>query len=248
MLSVEHAEGAGTRPAAAVLLWLVTVVAFLILSKLAWWQWQRGTEKTALLQRIQQLQQQPISLTGLEPHTLPAFDGARLVQQVRVLAPYSWLLDNQLQHGRPGYDVVVAVQSMDGSGPVLLVNLGWLAAPVNRAELPRPQLPANLLMDGILRVRPTSLLLGQNVEQAPAYPQRIQSIAPAELARLSQLPLLDAVLYQQHSNFVYHYQPVTLAPERHRAYAVQWALLALAVLVVSFFAARQRKGAGAAND
>ncbi len=224
------------------------MVVFLILSKLAWWQWQRGAEKAALLQQIAQRQQQPLTLAELEPATLAAADGARLVQQVRVLAPYSWLLDNQLQQGRPGYDVIVPVRELDGRGPVLLVNLGWLAAPVSRAELPAPQLPATLQLDGLLRVAPGNLLLGQNVEQTAGYPQRIQSVLPAELAQLSQLPLLNAVLYQRDSNFVYHYQAVTLPPERHRAYAVQWALLAIAALAVGFFAARRRAQPGVNDD
>jgi surfeit locus 1 family protein len=247
-LSVQWSAFASSRLAAYVLLWLITVVAFLILSKLAWWQWQRGAEKTAVLQRIAQLQQHPLRLADLNQTTLPAVDGGRLVQLVRVLTPYCWLLDNQLQQGRPGYDVIVPVRQLDGRGPVLLVNLGWLAAPVSRAELPTPQLPATLQLDGLLRVAPGNLLLGQNVEQTAGYPQRIQSLLPDELAQLSQLPLLDAVLYQQHSNFVYHYQPVTLPPERHRAYALQWALLAIAVVVVAFFAARQRTQPGAHDD
>lgn len=224
------------------------MVAFLLLSKLAWWQWQRAAEKAALLQQIAQLQQQPLTLAELDPATLAAADGARLVQQVRVLAPYCWLLDNQLLQGRPGYDVIVPVQQLDGRGPVLLVNLGWLAAPVSRAELPTPHLPATLQLDGLLRVAPGNLLLGQNVEQTGGYPQRIQSVLPDELAQLSPLPLLNAVLYQRHSNFVYHYQPVTLPPERHRAYAVQWALLAIAALAVGFFATRQRTQHGANDD
>jgi len=246
--SVEYTKVASKTSAAFVSVWLITVVVFLILSKLAWWQWQRADEKAALLQRIVQLQQHPLTLSALDSSDLSAVDGGRMSQQVMVLSPYSWLLDNQLLHGQPGYDVIVAVQSLNEAGPVLLVNLGWIPAPASRDRLPSIQLPATLQLDGLLRVQPGGILLGQNVEPSAHYPHRIQSIVPAELARLSELPLLDAVVYQQSSAYVYRYQPVTLAPERHRAYALQWALLAIAALAVAYFATRRVQPTGSAHD
>jgi len=78
------------------------------------------------------------------------------------------------------------------------------------------------------------------VEDAAGYPQRIQAVIPQQLAETSGLKLLDAVFYQQQSNFISHYQPVILPPEKHRAYALQWALLAVAVVFVALAVRHQR--------
>ncbi len=217
---------------------LITVAAFLLLSKLAWWQWQRAEEKNQQLQQIARWQQQDgLPVAQLQATNLSALDGAPLQGQVRWLSPYIWLLDNQIVNGRVGYDVVVPVQAQD---LVFLLNLGWTAGRAERADLPEVVIPEVFELQGVLRTEPRPFLLGQNIESAAGYPQRIQAVLPQQLAEASGLKLLDAVFYQQQSDFVPHYQPVILPPEKHRAYALQWALLAVAVVFVALAVRYQR--------
>lgn len=217
---------------------LITVAAFLLLSKLAWWQWQRAEEKSLQLQQIARWQQQDgLPVVQLKTMNLPALDGAPLRGQVRWLMPYIWLLDNQIVNGRVGYDVVVPVQSQDN---MFLLNLGWIEGRANRADLPQVAIPEVIELQGILRIAPRPFLLGQNIESSSSYPQRIQALLPEQLSEASGLQLLDAVFYQQHSDYVSHYQPVILPPEKHRAYALQWALLAVAVVFVALAVRSQR--------
>lgn len=220
---------------------LITLAAFLLLSKLAWWQWQRAEEKTQQLQQIEQWQQQDgLPVTRLDNAELRALDGAPLSGTVRWLEPYVWLVDNQIVNGRVGYDVVIPVQAT-GQNSVLLVNLGWTAGMAERSELPAVAIPSAFDLQGVLRVAPKPFVLGQNIELSHSYPQRVQAALPSDLATSSKLPLSDAVFYQSASPFVPHYQPVILPPEKHRAYAVQWALLALAVLLVAAAVRRQQE-------
>jgi cytochrome oxidase assembly protein ShyY1 len=114
--------------------------------------------------------------------------------------------------------------------PLLLVNLGWIAAPVSRDQLPAPAIPSVLALDGLLRIKPGGLLLGQNIESGP-YPNRIQSVRVASLSEQTGLPLADAIFYQKSSPFLYHYQHNVMPPEKHRAYALQWLGLAMVMLV-----------------
>ncbi len=217
---------------------LITVAAFLLLSKLAWWQWQRAEEKTRQLQQIASWQQQDgVPVTQLKELSLPALDGAPLRGQVRWLSPYIWLLDNQIVNGRVGYDVVVPVQAQDNK---FLLNLGWIEGRSDRADLPQVAIPEVIELQGVLRTEPRPFLLGQNIESASGYPQRIQAVLPLQLAEASGLQLADAVFYQQQSSFIPHYQPVILPPEKHRAYALQWALLAVAVVFVALAVRYQR--------
>ncbi|MDP5188631.1 SURF1 family protein [Rheinheimera baltica] len=226
------------------LLWVViTLTAFAILINLSWWQLSRAEEKTQQLQRLAQLQSNG-ALRGAQLNQLSEtdIDGAPFQAQGRWLAPFIWLLDNQIVNGRVGYDVVVPVQA-EGLSQPLLVNLGWLPATDRRDTLPHLQIPVSLKLDGLLRTQPDGLLLlGQNAENDGAWPMRIQQVSFAELSGISGLALYPALLYQQQtSDFLPHYQPVVLPPEKHRGYALQWFLLAVAVIGVALAASHHGK-------
>lgn len=219
---------------------LITVASFLLLSKLAWWQWQRAGEKTRQLHQIAAWQQQDgLPVAQLKDVTLSVIDGAPLKGAVSWVSPYIWLVDNQIVQGVVGYDVLIPVQASPQE-PLFLLNLGWVAGTASRADLPSVEVPAVIELQGVLRASPRPFVLGNNIENSGGYPQRIQAILPPQLAEASGLALLDAVFYQKNSAFVSHYQPVILPPEKHRAYALQWALLAVAVVFVALAVRHQR--------
>lgn len=219
---------------------LITLAAFLLLIKLAWWQWQRSAEKESQLQQIYSWQQQgPLSWSDAYQKSSIEIDGAPLQGVAHWLAPFVWLIDNQIWQGKAGYDVLVPMQ-LSHNTPVLLVNLGWVAAPAERSQLPQISVPAEIVLDGVLRTKVASLRLGQNLEDNGQWPMRLQTVEPQTLeAQLGQ-PLFNGVFYQQQTPFIHHYKAVVLPPEKHRAYAVQWLLLAVAVLIVAMAASYQK--------
>lgn len=225
-------------------LWVIlTLTAFAILINLSWWQLSRAAEKTGQLARLAQLQADgAVTPAQLAQLAAADIDGVPLKGQANWLAPYVWLLDNQIVNGRVGYDVIVPVQAAGMARP-LLVNLGWLAGADSRETLPQFDMASEVELDGLLRTKVDGLmLLGQNAEDHGLWPMRIQQIDYAELALQSGLELYPAVLYQQQaSNFIPHYQPVVLSPEKHRGYALQWFLLAVAVVGVALAASHQGK-------
>lgn len=219
------------------LIWLIiTLAAFAILIKLSYWQWQRAAEKTAQIQQLA-IAQQHGSLTAatLFSYANTEADGILVEDQGSWLKPYVWLLDNQIVNGRVGYDVIIPVQFVD-THPVVLVNLGWVAAPNSRQYLPELDIPEHIQISGLVRTKMGGVLLGQNLEGS-SYPMRMQQVN-FELLQ-PQLPkaLYPALIYQQHTSaFIPHYQPVVLPPEKHRGYAFQWFGLAIAVLGVAIAA------------
>lgn len=211
------------------------------LCKLALWQWQRAAEKEEWLAHVVTLQQAvPLTLTEIDWRQAERLDGAPLRGKVEWVAPYIWLLDNQLVAHEAGYDVLIPVRADSHSLP-LLVNLGWLPAPAQRQQLPLPVIPARFELNGLLRIKPGGVLLGQNIEAGP-YPNRLQAIRVDSLNRISGLSLVDAVFYQQTSPFIYHYQQHVMPPEKHRAYAVQWLGLALVALCGGWVLSRRSDG------
>lgn len=219
------------------------------------WQWQRGEDKAATLARIAAWEREgAVGLARLAELAAPGapaiVDGVQLDFEARWIAPMVWLVDNRIVDRQPGYDVVIAVEDLaelraagsSGAAPrAALVNLGWIAAEGGRDALPLPAIPPRLRVQGVFRTEVTGLLLGANVEDQGRWPMRIQQADPAQLAAWLAVPLAPGLIYQrQASPFHIHYRPVVLPPERHRGYALQWGLIALAVVGVALAASARR--------
>lgn len=224
--------------------WLaVALVAIAILISLTIWQWQRALDKTQFLQKL--AHSPAVSAQQLKDLSLARADGLQLLAQAHWLEPLVWLLDNQMRQGRPGYDVIVPMQ-LDAADYIVLVNLGWVAAPLGRSQLPEIAIPSQFTIQGMLRTHLGGLRLGQNSEDNGRWPMRIQQIDIAELSghitRSSpSTSVYPGVVYQlQGSPYMSHYRPVVVSPERHRAYALQWGLLALAVVAVALAASLEK--------
>jgi len=220
---------------------LITVAAFSLLIKLSFWQWQRAAEKEIQLTRLAnwQLQGAP-EWSSLIQFPFDKLDGAPLRGQATWIAPMVWLVDNKIVQGQAGYDVLIPLQ-LDLDSPALLVNLGWVAAPASREQLPTLDIPQVIMLDGLLRAQPGSFRLGDNLEARGQWPMRVQTIDIVSLQTSTNVKLFDAVFYQKETPFTHHYQPVVLSPEKHRGYAVQWLLLAIAVVIVAIAASSQKE-------
>ncbi|HMZ28133.1 MAG TPA: SURF1 family protein [Thauera aminoaromatica] len=235
--------------------WVLAVLAIAAVpAGLSGGQWQRGEDKRATLARIASWEREGAvglarlgELTGTQgPAAMAEVDGVRLDFEARWIAPMVWLVDNRIVDRRPGYDVVIAVEdladvraagSSGGAPRAVLVNLGWIAAEGGREVLPVPAIPPRLRVQGLFRTDVSGLLLGANVEDHGRWPMRIQQADPLQLAGWLAVPLAPGLIHQQQgSPFHIHYRPVVLPPERHRGYALQWGLIALAVIGVALAA------------
>jgi cytochrome oxidase assembly protein ShyY1 len=226
---------------------IINLVVVAILLGLSFWQWQRATEKSNTLTRIATWQAQgAIDLKGLALINSSEQDGVNLDFNARWLAPMVWLVDNQMVDGRIGYDVLIAVEDATTvNSRALLLNLGWVAAPLQREFLPSVHLPQELQVQGIFRTRIKGVLLGTNIENKGVWPMRIQQADTETLSQYLQQPLINGLAYQEkNSPFQIHYRPVILPPERHKAYALQWFLLAMAVVVIALAASSRKHQQG----
>ncbi len=223
---------------------VINLLAMSLLLGLSCWQWQRAAEKAQTLARIADWQQQGTlniaQLIAIKPREQ---DGIQVEFNGRWLAPAVWLVDNQVVNGRIGYDVLIAVEDLSSHNnpAALLVNVGWIAAPAQREILPDVTIPSELHIQGIFRTDIRGVLLGTNIENKGVWPMRIQQVDVESLSSYLNQPLVNGLAYQEkNSIFLTHYHPVILPPERHKAYAVQWFLLAVAVLVVALAASARK--------
>lgn len=145
------------------------------------------------------------------------------------------LLDNKVQKGFAGYEVVTPLR-LEGSDLHLLVNRGWIRAPQLRSELPQIETPAGVVaVEGIARIPNKRFIeLSSEVVSGMVW----QNLTMERYASWSKLKVQPVLLYQEGGD-ADGLQRVEAAPEaaginadRHRGYAVTWFSLAGVTVVM----------------
>jgi cytochrome oxidase assembly protein ShyY1 len=218
---------------------VISLLGIVLCARLSLWQYQRGQDKAAIeTERAQAALDDP-QITAKRPAVLPygqrlALDGQWGERHV--------LLDNQTQDGRPGVQVLSSFQLRDGSW--VMVNRGWMAAPLDRSQLPRIAPVAVERPSGVLRDLPQAgLVTNQDCSNAPLprlnYPDQALLECSLGHAIWPALLLLDPQLPGAYSR---RWARFEIPPERHYGYSVQWAALALTLLFIFLRFNRRRPG------
>jgi cytochrome oxidase assembly protein ShyY1 len=228
-----------TRRRSLVLGWTLALLAIALFARLGVWQSQRAVEKQAMLDAVARVlaQRTPVPLAhAADPTRVRAYEWSAGRGRFDARGPL-WL-DNQQRDGRVGVHAY-RVFLPDGAPP-LLVDLGWLPLPGNRA------MPAIALPQGVVEVRglltpPPSSGVRLGAGLAPQGDGWVLTrIETAAISRALKLPAplaprvlrLDPALpvgYPRDLQLLAN----TLPPERHRGYALQWFALAIAVLATA---------------
>jgi len=219
--------------------WTLALLALVLFASLGRWQAQRAVEKQAMLDAVAQVlaRRQPVPLSlAADAARRNHYDWAVGFGRFDERGPL-WL-DNQQRNGRAGVHAY-RVFRPEGAPP-MLVDLGWLPLPANRAmpaiALPRGRIEVRGLLvpppsaglelgsgiapqgDGWVLTRIDTYALSRTLELTPALAPRVLRLDPA-------VPLGYERDLQLLAN--------TLPPERHRGYSLQWFALAIAVLVTA---------------
>lgn len=220
---------------------LVTLTAFLVLCKLGFWQLQRADEKQKWLEAFDATSYASPALVREyhENNKLAELNGQKVTISAAVLTEQVMYLDNRIHQGQAGYKVLAALIS-EPLNATVLVDFGWLKAPAERHQLPSFTLPLQGTFTGTIKSTQLEQFVLENSALTNSWPQRIQSINSV-FDHNWPLPMLPLVIYadeQQIDGLVQTYKPVIMPPEKHRAYALQWFLLALASVIVFLFSSR----------
>lgn len=206
---------------------LFTLVVFFGLVKLGMWQLSRGQEKEILSAALK--------LRGEQTYfTVASLPEDPLWYRVKFSGEFDHskaiLLDNQLDQGKPGYHLFYPFRTENGVW--LLVNLGWIAAPQYREQLPvLPEHHGLVQLSGTI-APPSQLPELSHAGDENGWPRRVQNIRPEVLAIATGLPLPDWVVQIAPDDplaLKQNWQPVVMGAQKHYAYAVQWFLMAVAI-------------------
>ncbi len=223
---------------------LLLALGFAALSN---WQFGRGEQKQAWLAqadaartarpRALQDAAQDSSLIGLAV----AVEG-----KIELRSQPRLLLDNQQRDGRVGLREYALARVSAGEGPWLLTDLGWMPMAADRRLPELEALPSDLDARGLLTDVP-----GQGLRLAPNPVAQgdvvlLNYLDVVELSQQTGLQILPRLLRLDPEMPIGHTRdldvlPNTLPPEKHRGYALQWAGLSVAALVITlllFFRSR----------
>src|SRR3990167_568273 len=218
-----------------VFLALLLILAFCLLISLGFWQLQRAQQKRLLLATfIARTQQAPLQvhefLSKKDLRYYPITLAGKFDNQ------HTFLLDNRTYHGQIGYEVYTPFR-IKSTDTIILINRGWIPLGKSRALLPIIPALTQPTITGILMLPASYFSLGTLMDTPNHHwPMRIEFIDLQILSKLLGYPLFSYVLcvnMPTMDNFKSNWQvTMTITPEKHTAYAIQWFALAIGLLVV----------------
>lgn len=219
--------------------WKISLFALFflpVLVGLGFWQLQRADEKSTIQQSLEQQQAlPPLDLARVISTENTAF--RRVIFSGRPDRAHIWLVENQVYQGRLGFHLLIPVALDDGRH--VLVNAGWVSAPAKRLENPvLPLLPETAVFTGQLRtVRENPFLRDQH--SADVWPKRLLQVDFSAMEKSLGKPLLPWVVQLDETSPMAQtvYWPVmNMSADKHIAYAVQWFLMAFALVILWLYA------------
>ncbi|MEK1907655.1 MAG: SURF1 family protein [Pseudomonas sp.] len=213
---------------------LVALLLPLLIS-LGVWQLARAEEKRALLASDEiRRAATPIGLNELEQRADIALIRVRLHGQFD--ERHSLLLDNRTRAGQAGVELLQPFYDQ-ASGLWLLVNRGWMPWPDRRipVSFTTPAEPLQLVAQ--VYVPPGATFQLQPDAASGDWPRLINRVdAPALWQQLGRGGMAQEVrLEPGPASLRIDWPVVSMAPEQHTGYAVQWFALAAALLCLYIY-------------
>lgn len=205
----------------------------LLFVQLGLWQLKRGDEKKQMQESQHRLMlQAPIDFP------LGSAESPIQYQPVHVEGRFlnvNLLLDNQHYQHQFGYNVISPF--MLANGQVVLIDRGWIPAGASREELPEITIPLGQLeLEGsVYYPSQKSWSLGTFFDKKQANNVVIELIDARIISQFlhkSVYPFIIRMRAEEPNGFIREWQVVSMPPERHKAYAVQWFAMALVIVIL----------------
>ncbi len=213
---------------------LIALAGVAIFSSLGYWQLMRADYKQSIQDKFEQRLSQDYQQIDVEKILIdPEYRKVSLSGNFDHQRIY--LLDNQVNRGRVGYQIVSAFNLAE-SDRVILVNRGWVEAASRREQLPQIKRPLQLdQVSGILSYPSQPAIKLGELAMADQSPQVIPYIDIEFLQNQHNGRLLPVILWlapEQPGSYIRAWNPLWRPPEKSQAYATQWFAFAGITLVL----------------
>ncbi len=216
---------------------LLSLVCISIFIALGCWQLRRAQEKIAILNSFE-------ARTKLPP--IAARDLAKVndwrFQQVALTGKYddahTFLLDNKIFNGKIGYEVYTPFKAKGLDQPIL-IDRGFVPLGISREHLPAiPRTAKDTVnIQGMLNTPPMYVAFGNIIDGGTVkWPLRVEYINLNEVSHFLKTnfyPYIVNLNEESSGALQVKWQIVTVDPNRHKGYAVQWFAFALTLLIIS---------------
>lgn len=215
--------------------WLMIILALAFISlftRLGFWQIERANEKTKMIAAEKTLAQQAAIRwdTAQKPPSQ--------YQKLKVQGTYLdqvFLLDNQHHGHQLGYDVLSPLLLKDGS--VVIIDRGWVSGNNTRQTVPDIQIPKDLvqLQGSAYFPSKNQWILGPGSEKRNNKTIVLELLDVKLIGHILQkkvYPFIIRLEKQDAYGFVRDWAIVSMPPQRHLAYALQWFVMALVILII----------------
>ncbi|WP_115710868.1 SURF1 family protein [Legionella sainthelensi] len=214
------------------LMLILTILFFALFMRLGFWQIQRADEKKKMIvaQKTQELQK-PLFWTKNQKQPLQY---ERIILEGSYL-PQIFLLDNQHHQHQFGYDVLSPFVLPDGA--IIMIDRGWVPGELSRRILPNIITPNDFLTLQGSAYFPSKnqWVLGPSLEKKGnkvVILERLDTQLISQVLQKSVSPFIIRLDKQDANGFVREWATVSMPPQRHLAYALQWFVMALVVLII----------------
>lgn len=221
-----------------------SLLLFPLLIYLGFWQLDRADEKAAIIEWYDNSRSKKMADVTELDDTLdlqyrPAFVNGILNSNQRIF------LDYKVKYGKPGYEVYEHLLFKDlhkRSDKALLVNRGWVQASLNREILPDVKsIESPQKYKGTLYKRlKGGIALDDGITSPKSWPVRLGSIDTERAQNIFESPSFFKYQLRLDQGSVgaldASWETVSVKPSKHLGYAVQWFVMSVVLLVMTFVA------------
>lgn len=200
--------------------------------RLGFWQIHRADEKKSMLAAQASLgRQMPKVWHAEQPLPLQ-------YQRIQITGHYLpdvFFLDNQHHEHAFGYDVLSPMQ-LD-NGHIIMIDRGWVKGENTRRIYPAVKTPIDSMVVQGSAYFPSNnqWVLGADLEKIASNVTVIERVDVNLLSQILQkkvYPFIIRLDKEDAYGFVREWAIVSMPPERHVAYAIQWFAIALVILIL----------------
>jgi surfeit locus 1 family protein len=225
---------------------LAAALALTGLTMLGVWQLNRADEKRQILAAVEAAS----TLPALSAHAGRSYDWAALQframeVQGRMDLDHQFLLDNQVNEGHVGFNVLTPLLGSE-LGEAVLIDRGFVPIAGDRTRISGLAAPCaeDRITASVYRPLGEGFRLGAMDEGEHSWPRTVQFIDLKLMSERLGYRLAPVILRMSANHvcgFKREWKPIAMSPERHIAYAVQWFAMALTVLIIFIVLAVRRR-------
>ena len=231
---------------------LLAMVCISLFIALGCWQLSRAQQKESV-QHAFALRSQlpPMQIGSFHQHEISNTTRDMRFYRATLTGGYdnkhTMLLDNKVFHGQVGYEVYTPFKFKLRHDDIS--DRGFIGIGQSRNNLPLiADIISNITINGMFNLPPKLFTFGGMLDvTVNNWPKRIEYINLTKVAQLIEKPANSIYPYVlllspgEPSAFAVEWQAVTMGPEKHKGYALQWFAFALTLLIL-FVALNLKKG------